>query len=90
MLPLPVLSVIQNWQTGILLFGKKTKAITESMAIYLVFLTGLLALGVWWGGAKGLYIMCAAYLIAMITQAAWLLIRSRSVVAQFKARDGIG
>ncbi len=51
-LPLPALSVAQSWFQGVVLHSRRTRIITESMALYLGSMVAVLAAGVGWGGTS--------------------------------------
>jgi hypothetical protein len=86
-LPLPALTVFQSWFQGTILFGKKTRGITESVVIYL--LTSLLVLGwgVWSGDMIGLYIGLLALTCSVGTQTAWLWLRARSILETLRLSE---
>lgn len=86
-IPLPLFSSLQSWFQGALLYSRKTRAITESMAIYLVIFVILALSGVAWGGTIGLYVGLTILLFSTLAQTAWLWWRSRSILAQIRLRD---
>lgn len=86
-LPLPALSVLQSWYQGSLLHGRQTRVITESVAIFLVVCSALLASGVVWGKLPGLEVGWGAFSLATLIQTAWLWLRSRSIMRQLAQRD---
>lgn len=86
-LPLPALSVYQSWYQGVIVHSRRTRAITEAVLIFLVTATLILLAGVVWGGATGLYVGLAAFLVATLAQTVWLLLRSRAAVESVHARD---
>ncbi len=79
-LPMPALTVLQSWFQGSILFGRRTRGVPESVAIF--FVTALLALGagVSLGRWTGLYVATAAFVLASFTQMGWLWFRSRPVM----------
>ena len=77
-LPLPLLSVLQSWFQGAILHNRKTRAIPESLAIFLVIVLVLLGAGVIWNAIPGIYVAQGAFLVATVTQTAWLGWRSRT------------
>ena len=79
---LPALSVLQSWFQGNILYSRETRAISESLAVFLITVVGLLALGVAWNRVPGIYIAMGAYGMANITQTAWLAWRGRRVMAK--------
>lgn len=86
-LPLPALSVMQSWYQGALLHGRRTRGITESVAIYLLTSALMLASGVAWGGAAGLYVGLIALTASVATQTAWLWWRSQPVLRQISESE---
>jgi hypothetical protein len=86
-LPIPLLSVLQSWYQGTMLYGGRTRGITESVAVYLVTSTVVLAAGVLSGGVTGLYVAMAAMVLSFATQNAWLWWRSRPVFAALRTRE---
>ncbi len=92
-LPLPIMSVLQSWYQGAVLHSRNTRAIPESLSVFLVVVLALLTAGVVWNGLPGLYIAMAAFLIANAAQTAWLWRRSRPAfrqVAQEQLTAGLG
>jgi hypothetical protein len=86
-LPLPALSVAQSWFQGIILNSRRTRIITESMALYLGILLAILFGGVAWGKAPGLYVGVIALTLSSIVQVGWLALRSRPAVRALRDRD---
>lgn len=86
-LPMPGLNVIQSWFQGVILHGKRTRGITEAVAIFLVTAGIVLWGGVVWGELPGLFVGLAAFDIAMLTQSLWLWYRSRSPLEAAFERD---
>jgi hypothetical protein len=86
-LPLPALSVAQSWFQGIILNSRRTRIITESMALYLAILLAILFGGVAWGKAPGLYVGVIALTLSSIVQVGWLALRSRPAVRALRDRD---
>jgi hypothetical protein len=86
-LPLPLLGVLQSWFQGTILYGGRTRAITESVAIYLATSAVVLTAGVLWGGVTGLFVAMVALVLSFATQDAWLWWRSRTVFAALEARE---
>lgn len=74
---LPALSVTQSLSQGILLHSKKTRALTEAVVLFLIVDVGLLAIGVAWGKATGLFVGVAALSIGEALRNVWLNLRSR-------------
>ena len=89
-LPIPALSVIQSWFQGAIVFGRKTRGITEAVFIYLVTFGCLSTAGVFWGMTTGLYVGLATLTISMLVQTLWLWYRSRPVMRLVGERDSDG
>lgn len=86
-LPMPGLNVLQSWFQGVILNGKRTRGITEAVAIFLVTAGIILWSGVIWGQLTGLFVGLAAFDIAMLTQTFWLWYRSRHPLEAAFERD---
>jgi hypothetical protein len=78
LLPMPALNVLISWFQGTILHDRRTRGITEAVAIYLAVNTGVLVGGIYLGGQPiGLYVGVASFAIATAAQMAWLWLRSR-------------
>ena len=86
-IPTAGLAVLQSWYQGTILYGGRTRGITEAVVIYLVTSIGLLWAGVTWGQIPGLYWGLASFTIAMFTQTIWLWFRSRPDERMVQERD---
>ena len=86
-LPLPVLSVLQSWFQGAMLYGKRTRGVPESVVIFLITALVALGSGVAVGRWPGLYVAMSGMVLATLAQTAWLWGRSRSVMAVLRERD---
>jgi len=86
-LPLPALAVLQSWYQGLILYGRRTRGITEAVAIFLVSSVIILWAGVMWGKVAGLYVELAAFTLSTLAQTAWLWYRSRPSLRTAQARD---
>jgi hypothetical protein len=87
-LPLPALSVFQSWFQGKILFGKQTRGVPESVAVFLLTVLIVLGSGVIWGKITGLYVSMAGFALANVAQMGWLWYRSRPITGFLHARDG--
>jgi len=76
---LPALSVLMSWIQGLILPGRKTRGITESILVSFATLLIVLGAGIAWGRTPGIYIGALAYLANMLAQAGWLYMRSRPI-----------
>ena len=88
---LPALTVVHSWYQGVLVHSRLTRAIPESLGLFLVTVTSLAAAGVWWSGAAGLHVSLVAITAGAAAQALWL--RHRSAPARRRhggAAPGMG
>jgi hypothetical protein len=84
---MPAIAVFQSWYQGAIVFGRRTRGITEAVVIYLVCILIISWAGVIWGRTTGLYIGLAAMSISMLAQTAWLWYRSCPVMDDIQNRD---
>lgn len=89
-LPLPALTVLLSWYQGAILSSKKTRAIPESVAIFLGVVMLILFGGVTWGKVIGLYIGTSALVTGVGAQVLWLFTRSRAVMREAATHDETG
>ena len=85
-LPIPGLTVLQNWYQGTLVHSRRTRGITQAMAIFLLTSSTILWAGVRWGQVTGLYVGLMAFAISTLMQTAWLWQRSRPAVRTVQAQ----
>jgi hypothetical protein len=78
-LPLPLWVVLQSWFQGIIVNSKRTRAVSESVVLYLVLNTAILAAGVAIGSYAGIHVTLVAMQAAALVQVVWLAVRSRGV-----------
>ncbi len=76
-LPLGVISVYISFFQGIIVNGKKTRAIPEAVGLFLVMLFLVLIVGVLGRSFKGVYVASAAFTAGHLAQCFWLWLRSR-------------
>ena len=86
-LPMPGLSVFQSWFQGAMLHDRRTRGISEAVAVFLVSCSALLLAGVVWGRATGLYVGLGAFVLASLAQTAWLWLRSQPALRLVQERD---
>jgi hypothetical protein len=77
---LPGLAVFQNFYQGILVHGRHTRAITESVTIFLVTCGTILWIGVTWLDITGLYVGTSAFSLGGLVQVGWLKWRTRKLM----------
>jgi len=89
LLSIPVASLVtlQSWYQGLILHGRNTRGIPESVAIFLVTAILTLSLGVFWGKIAGVYVGALAFTLASLAQTAWLRHRSLPVLGTVRERD---
>ena len=83
-LPLPALSVLQSWFQGLILSGKRTRGITESVAIYLIAYIVILMIGIKYSGFAGIYIALLGMMVSVIIQTISLWLRAQPVQKRFQ------
>jgi hypothetical protein len=76
----PGLAVWQSWYQGALLHSRRTRGITESVAVSMLTNITILGAGILWGQAPGLYVGLAGYNLGAIIQLVWLRWRALSAV----------
>ena len=88
-IPMAGLTVFQSWFQGTIVNGRRTRAIPEATAVF-VMVFGLIA-GIGIGTARfpGLYVGFLGFVLANFAQAAWLWLRSREPMTAVKRRDTI-
>ncbi len=77
-LPLPALTVVQNWLQGIVVHTRRTRAITEAVVAFLIANVAVLAAGVAGGSVTALYVALAGMTVGEVVRTAWLALRSRA------------
>jgi hypothetical protein len=79
----PALDVLRNLLQGVIVHGRRTRAITESMVVFLIVSATLLAVGTAWRAFPALPYTMAAFVLGTAAQVGWLWWRSRRLVAGF-------
>jgi len=74
--PMPALSVLQSWLTGILVNRHRTRGVSEAVALALGSAVLLLVAGVAWSRAPGLVTVVTAFVLGNVVQVLWLAVRS--------------
>lgn len=77
---MPGLAGIQSWFQGVLVHARRTRAITESVVIYLGATALALLPGIWNDSVAGLFIGLTALVFGSAAQVGWLWIRSTAVL----------
>ncbi len=84
---LPGLRLLQSWFQGALTFSRRTRAISEAVALSLASSAAVLWAGVAWGRLDGLVVGVLAMSAGYLTQTLWLWWRSRGTLLDIAARD---
>jgi O-antigen/teichoic acid export membrane protein len=86
-IPMAALAVFQSWFQGAILYGRRTRAIPESTAIFVAVFAVIAAIGIARANWVGIYVGIWGFVIATLLQTAWLWLRSRKALADVKRRD---
>jgi len=86
-LPMPALGVLQSWYQGTIVHSRRTRGITEAVAIFLLASSAILWAGVAWGQMIGLHVGLAAFVAGSLAQTIWLWHRSRPAIQAVQGRD---
>ena len=89
-LPWPAMAVWQSWYQGVILFSRRTRAVTEAVALYLLWSALGMGLGLWWDRTPGLYVVTLAFATGAVLQTLWLHGRARPTLRVLAQRDGLG
>lgn len=68
----PGLRLVGSWYQGVIIHARRTLAILESVAVFLVVGALVLGAGVAWGGTAGLYVGVVGLTFSLAAQAGWL------------------
>jgi hypothetical protein len=77
---MPALSVIQSYYQGALVHAHRTRAVTESVLIYITSMVLVLAAGRTWLRVPGIYVALGSFVLANLFMVAWLRLRGRDVL----------
>jgi hypothetical protein len=86
-LPITTLSTFQSYFQGALMAGRRTRAITESMVVFMAMVILVLGLGIAYQRMAGLYVGFLAFGAATLAQVLWLSQRARPVLQAARQRD---
>jgi hypothetical protein len=86
-LPIPGLDAMQSWYRGTIVHSRRTRGISEAIAVSLLTIGAILWIGVARGQMTGLYVGMAAYGAGMLAQMAWLWWRSRPAMRAVETHD---
>ena len=81
------LCVLQVWFQGMIMHGRRTRALTEAIVVSLVVELVIMVGGVVTGRFTGLYVASFAFLLAYAAQVFWLYLRSRPIARELNQRD---
>jgi hypothetical protein len=84
---LPPLTLLQSWYQGMIVNSKRTRAVTESVVVYLGVMVLVMGAGVLTQRFTGLLVATTALTIAALAQVAWLRQRSHPIVRALLASD---
>ncbi len=79
-LPIPALRAVSSWYQGVLVHARRTRAITESVVIFLVVAAAVLVAGVYLAVADGVSVGFTAFSLGFIAQVLWQWIRARPLL----------
>ena len=86
-LVIPGANTLQSWYQGAILQSKKTRGISEAVALFLGIILLTFGVGIVWGKIPGLYIGVIGFSLGMTVQAGWLWYRSRPALKKTRERD---
>ncbi len=84
---IPALRALQSWLQGAIVFGGRTQSMLESVIVFVLVTSGVLAFGLVTGTFKGIYVGMVAYVLGMAAQTAWLAWRARQLFGALRRRD---
>jgi hypothetical protein len=85
-LPIPALNALQSWYQGAIMHNRRTRGITEALAIFLLLASAVMWAGVIWGKADGLYVSQVGFVVGWTANVAWLWVRSRPAMRAIQER----
>jgi hypothetical protein len=89
LLPMPAFAVAQSYFQGVILHSRRTRSITESVALFLVLATVVLVGGAVWGTLTGIYFILLAFIAGECVRIFWLWLRSRRARQLLRERDAV-
>lgn len=81
-LPWPASRVLQSWYQGRLVVARRTRPITEAVALFAIVCAVGLVVGVLWQGSAGVYVTLVAFTGGRVLQTAWLVVRARTLAPE--------
>ena len=83
---LPFFQALQSWYQGVLVYHRKTRGISESVVVYLIFCGAALVAGAWLDPGPGIYCAISAFTVGALAQTIWLARRVRSLAPELDIR----
>ena len=83
-LVIPGANTLQSWYQGTILLSGKTRGIPESVLVFLLVTFVVYLFGIHQNELPGLYFGISGFSLGMISQAAWLRVRSRPATNSFR------
>lgn len=74
---MPAYQALQSWYTGRLVHARRTRGVTEAVALYAMLATGALVIAAPQERWAGIYVALAAFTVAGLSQTLWLARRAR-------------
>jgi hypothetical protein len=85
--PLAALTVLHSWYQGVLVSARRTRGVSEAVAINLAVTAAVLAIGVATGATAGVHVGAAAMTLGAVAQAVWLRRWARHPLSHLEDRD---
>jgi hypothetical protein len=82
--PLPALNALQSWYQGVLVHSRRTRGVSESMAVYLAVMVAVLVAGIGVGRLPGLPITMLGMAAAGACQVEWLRRRAAAPLRELR------
>ncbi len=80
----PSIAVFEGFFQGLLLYGRRTRAITEAVSISILVNAAILVVGVVLGNISGIYVGVTALAVGAAARFSWMWWRTRAVVAEIE------
>lgn len=74
---MPAYQALQSWYSGVLVHARRTRGITEAVALYVVITVIALLYGAENSTMTGLYFAVAVFVVGGVSQTIWLAVRAR-------------
>ncbi len=79
-IPIPAMRALQSWYQGQLVHARRTRAVSEAVAVFAIVDVTILVSGVTWSWAPGLAVALVAFSAARVLQTVWLVARTTAVL----------